>query len=231
MSGDEIIPNASSYLQLYSDTNERPSRQWQVECKDAAVTFADSKADRPWKFKASSYKFQDASGLNELDLRVKMDAGDAARAANATAASVADGKAVSADVRAQAAEAGIAANLAAEISARGVSEAALVVADTTNANASLAARNALDVAYKAADTILTAAIAAGEVRAKAAEEANTLAISNIIGTSPDNLNELTELVTAFTNMDSVQLGYINSLNADVAEMRAELDILLGLGGS
>ena len=96
---DSIIPNASSYIQLYSDGNERPSREWQVEAKDAAMTFADA-YDRPWKFKASSYKFQDRAGLNEIDLRVKIDAGDAARAANATAASVADGKAVAEAVRA-----------------------------------------------------------------------------------------------------------------------------------
>ena len=103
---DAVIPNAASYLQLYSDGNERPSREWQLECKDAAVTFADA-YDRPWKFKASSYKFQDRTGLNEIDLRVKIDAGDSERAANASAAGVADAKAVAEAVRAAGVEAGI----------------------------------------------------------------------------------------------------------------------------
>ncbi len=153
--------NAQSYLQLYSDGNERPSREWQIECKDAAVTYADA-YDRPWKFKASSYKFQDRAGLNEIDLRVKVDQGDSERTANASAASVADGKAVAEAVAARAAEAGLDSKIDAEIARAGAAESVLASADTTNANASLAGRNALDAAYKAADTVLTAAIASEE---------------------------------------------------------------------
>ena len=225
--GDAIIPNASSYLQLYSDANERPSREWQLECKDAAMTFKDS-FDRPWKFKASSYKFQDRAGLNEIDLRVKIETGDSERSANATAASVADGKAVAEAVRAAAAEAANAANIAAEINARGVAEAALAGADTTNAATAAAATVTEAAARAAADSALTVAVAAEETRATAAEAANALAISNILGASPVILDSLTELVTAYTNMDQDQQDLIVALTADVSEMREQLDQLLNL---
>ena len=102
---DAVLPNASSYIQLYSSDNARPSRQFQIEAKEDYVTFADSKADRPWKMKASAWKFQDAAGLNEFDLRVKIDAGDSERTANAAAAAAASAAATAFDVRAQAAEA------------------------------------------------------------------------------------------------------------------------------
>ena len=200
MATDDIIPNASSYIQLDSDGNERPSREWQVEAKDAAMTFADA-YDRPWKFKASSYKFQDRAGLNEIDLRVKIDAGDAARAANATAAAAAASAAADEYTRAFAAEAVIAGNLAAEITRAGVAEAANASSIAAREVESVARDDTLAEEYKAADTTLTEAVAAEETRATAAEAANALAISNILGASPESLNSLTELVTAFQDLD------------------------------
>jgi hypothetical protein len=68
----------------------------------------------------------------------------------------------------------------------------------------VAADSALDVAYKAADAILTAAVASEEVRASAAEVSNANAIANILGASPANLDSLTELVTQYSGMDSAQ---------------------------
>ena len=87
---------------------------------------------------------------------------------------------------------------------------------------------ALDAAYKAADAALQVNISAEETRATAAEQANATAISNIIGTSPENLNSLTELVVAYTNMDSAQSDLLVALSADVAEIRSELDQLLNI---
>ena len=201
MATDDVIVNASSYVQLYSDGNERPSREWQIECKDAAMTFADA-YDRPWKFKASSYKFQDRDGLNEIDLRVKVDAGDVARAANAAAAAAASAAASSADVRALAAEAVIAQDLLSEIARAGIAEAAAEASVVAEAALRADADSALDVAYKAADTTLTAAVAAEEVRARAAEVSNQNAIANILGASPLILDSLTELVTQYSGMDA-----------------------------
>ena len=225
---DAVLPNASSYLQLYSSDNARPSRQFQIEAKEDYVTFADSKADRPWKMKASAWKFQDAAGLNEFDLRVKIDAGDSERAANAAAAGVADGKAVAEAVRAQAAEAANAAAIAAEIARAGIAEAANAAAVVSEAARAGAAESALDVAYKAADVVINAAIASEEAARIQACAANALSITNLIGASPGNLDSLTELVTAYTNMDGDQQDLIVALAADVAEMRAELDQLLNI---
>ncbi len=225
--GDAIIPNAASYLQLYSDANERPSTEWQVECKDAGVTFKDAK-DRDWVFKAQAYKFQDKAGANEIDLRVKVAQGDSERAANASAAAVADNKAVMEDARAKGVEAGLQSSIDAEIALRGSGDAALALADTTNVAAAAAATAAEATRAGLAEGVLTAAIAAEEVRAKAREDANELAMANLIGAAPATLQNLQALITEYSTMDSDQETILQSLLSDVATMRDELDILCNL---
>ena len=78
---DAVIPSAASYIQLYSSDNARPSRLFQVEVKDAAVTVKDVKSDRPMKFRAASYKYADSAGLQEFDLRDRFVAAEAATTA------------------------------------------------------------------------------------------------------------------------------------------------------
>ena len=226
--GDAVLPNASSYIQLYSSDNARPSRQFQIEAKEAYVTFADSKADRPWKMKASAWKFQDAMGLNEFDLRVKIDAGDSERAANAAAAGVADGKAVAEAVRAQAAEAANAAAIAAEIARAGIAEAVNAASISAREVESVARDNTLASQYQAADAIIVASVAAEEARATAAESALSTQISNLIGAAPAAMQSLSALITQYSDMDEDQESILDSLLSDVAEMRAELDQLLNI---
>ncbi len=231
MSGDPVLPNASSYIQLYSSDSPRATQQFQIDVKAASVTFVDSQSARPWKFKASAYKFQDAAGLNEIDLRVKMGADDAERAANAASAS-ANATAVSAaDVRAQAAENVNALAIAAEIArASGVeaANAAAVVAEATARDDAVVAEAA---ARAASDSTHTAAIAAEEARATAAEDNLTVAISNLIGAAPAAMQSLSALITAYGNMDDDQEDILDSLLVDVAAMRADLDLLLNQGGT
>ena len=89
---DPVIASAASYIQLYSSDNPRASREYQIEVKDAAVIYKDAKADRPQKYRAASYKFADAGGLQEFDLR---DRFVAAEAATTSAQADADANAVS----------------------------------------------------------------------------------------------------------------------------------------
>ena len=77
---DPVIASAASYIQLYSSDNPRASREYQIEVKDAAVTFKDAKADRPQKYRAASFKFADSAGLQEFDLRDRFVACEAAEA-------------------------------------------------------------------------------------------------------------------------------------------------------
>ncbi len=221
---DAIIPNAASYLQLYSAANERPSTEWQVECKDTGVTFKDAK-DRDWIFKAQAYKFQDKAGLNEINLRVKVAQGDSERTANASAASVADGKAVAEAVAARAAEAGLDSKIDAEIARAGAAESVLASADTTNANAMVAAVAAEAALRVASDGVLTAAIAAEEARATGIEAGLSTQIVNLIGGSPATLQSLAALVLRYDNLDDDQQDILDVLLVDVAQLRSEVDIL------
>ncbi len=103
-------------------------------------------------------------------------------------------------VRALAAAAVITQYPASEISRAVVAEAAAETSVVAEAALRADADNELDTAYKAADTTLTAAVAAEEVRARAAEVSNQNAISNSLGASPLILDSLTELVTQYSGM-------------------------------
>ncbi len=212
MSGDPVIANAASYIQLYSDGNCRASNEFQIEVKDAACIWKDAKAARDWKFKAQAFKFSTAAGLQEFDLRVKIDQGDSERAANAAAAAAADAKAVAEAVRAAGIEGGIQSSLDAEIVARGAGDAALdtayKAADAVIDAAYKAADSAMDTAYKAADTVLTNALAAEESARIAACLANQQAIANVVGASPETLDSLNDLVVHYTSMDAGQESLI-----------------------
>ncbi len=225
MSGDPVIANAASYIQLYSDGNCRASNEFQIEVKDAACIWKDAKAARDWKFKAQAFKFSTAAGLQEFDLRVKIDQGDSERTANAAAAAAADQKAVSEAVAARAAEAGLDSKIDAEIARAGVAEASLTAVDVAAAAFDLAARNVLDTAYKSADTVLTNALAAEESARIAACLANQQAIANVVGASPETLDSLNDLVVHYTSMDAGQESLIQSLITAVNELRAEVDVL------
>ena len=104
---DPILPNAASYLQLYSDGDARASNEVQCEVKAANVIWKDAMATRDWKFKANAFKFSTAAGLQEFDLRVELDAADSAAAAAQAAADAAQADSDAEAVRAIAAEGGI----------------------------------------------------------------------------------------------------------------------------
>ena len=63
------VPNGASYIQLYSAEDPKEDNRVQWEVKQAAVIQKDEKSDRDWKWRAQGFKFADANGANEYDLK------------------------------------------------------------------------------------------------------------------------------------------------------------------
>ena len=204
----------------------------QVEVKDLGVTVKDSKSDRDLKFQCKAVKIQDATGLNEFDVRARFDAAEADivanNAANVAAASGAQTTADNEKVRAQAAEAGLQSNLDAEVARAGAAEAAII-----------ATASAMDVAYKAADSALdlkidnesaaqTVSLNQEIVDRGVAVAGLQTQITNILSASADDLDSFAEIVQYVDNLDSAQGGVLAGLIADVNLLRAEVDQLLNL---
>jgi hypothetical protein len=112
---DPIIANASSFVELYTDGDARDSNMFQIAVGSTGVQMADAKAARAFKIYSDDIQFANKGGLLMYKPRDRFDATE-------IATSVADGKAVAAQVSA-AAEA-----------ARAVQEEAKISGDVTAAN-------------------------------------------------------------------------------------------------
>ena len=51
------MADKSAYIQLYDNEEKKDAYKWQIENKQAGVSIKDSKAGRPMKFFADSFKF------------------------------------------------------------------------------------------------------------------------------------------------------------------------------
>ena len=140
-------PDGASYIQLYSQEDPKDDNRIQWEVKQAAMIQKDAKSDRPWKYRASAFKFADAAGLQEFDLRDRFEAAEQATA-DAQADADSNAAAVAAESAArQQADAANQASIQAANTARGQLQSALEAADA-----------AMDAAYKAADASLDAKV-------------------------------------------------------------------------
>lgn len=219
------VPTGASYIQLYSDEDPKETNRWYLECKDAAVTYKDSK-DRPWKFQAQSFKFADKVGASEFDLRDRFVADEADILSAASAASAADGKAVAEATRAIAAEAGVSASVNSEIARAGAAESVISTAVGTEKTRAEAAEAQIDTDIAALSAARVAALALAVAAAGVARQAIDDKVTNILGASPANLDTLSEIVSHINSLDLAQGNLVVSLTAEVAALRAEVDTLL-----
>lgn len=136
-------------------------------------------------------------------------------------------------VRAQAAEAANAASLAAEITRASAAETALdskidtvesaLQTDLDNKHQTQVLALNLEAGLRQqADTTLTTQIQAEETRALAAEASLQSQITNVLSGSPESLNSLSELVTAYSAADQSLSNLINSLTTRVATLEAQI---------
>ena len=194
------MADKSAYIQLYDNEEKKDAYKWQIENKQAGVSIKDSKAGRPMKFFADSFKFY-AGGATPgpgYDLKTELDAADTSAAAAQSKADANESGIAAETVRAQASEATNSANLSAEI----VSRAAAVAAVQTEVDAEEVKRGQEDVVLDnkidAEISNRASAVNVEKVRAEAAETALQLQISNILSnTDTTALNSLAELVSSF----------------------------------
>ena len=182
------LPDASSYLQLYSLEDPRETNRIRWECKDSAVIYKDSKTDRPQKFLASSFKFADATGLNEYDLKVRFEASEAGFAA---AQSSSDAVAVSVANESAARQQAVAANAAsiqASNTARGQLQTMLQAADSAETSFRIQADTVLDAKIDLEISNRTAAGSAESAARVAGIQGVQTQLDNLLSGSPDSLN-------------------------------------------
>ena len=78
------MADRSSYIQLYDqEASAGAGYKWQIENKQAGISVKDSNNVRPMKFYAKSFKFYEGGATPGpgYDLKVELDAADAAAAA------------------------------------------------------------------------------------------------------------------------------------------------------
>ena len=185
----------------------------------------DSDNVRPMKFYAKSFKFYEGGVTpgDGFDLEVRLDAADASAAAAQGDADSNNALIAAETVRAQAAEATVASNLAAEIVARAAADA-VIQADVDQNEADGDAGRAVNAAAVVAEAAARAAADSAESAARAAADAALqLQITNLLSnTDTVALNSLSEIVTAFQGADSTLTGAVAGHESRLAAMEAQL---------
>ena len=219
----------SAFLQIFDDETKADDYKFEIKNVQARLSLRDSKDDRPMEFKAGSYKFKYGAALaDEFDLKVKLDEieGDI-DALEADQSSANNAASLAAEiVDRQAADTGLQNQITAEVSRA-----------TTAEGVNSASISSMDVAYKAADAVLTQAVAdaesaaaalvaAEETRALAAEQQLQNQISNILSDAdPSTVNSIAELLNHVNSEDASLLAQIAQLQTDHAALLARVDEL------
>ena len=224
------MADRSSYIQLYDHEESAGSAyKWQIENKQAGISFKDSDNVRPMKFYAKDFKFYDGGAVPgpAFDLKVRMAAADSAAASAQSKANSNESDLAAETVSRVAGDATQAANLTAEITARATAVAA-VQAEVDAEESKRASEDVLIVASvsaEAAARILD--VNTEQSRAEAAEAAIQAQISSILSNATaGTLDSLAEIVAAFQAADSTLSGTVGSMNTRLLAAEATLAQLL-----
>ncbi len=227
-----MVDNKRSILKLYDQSN---SSNCSIKHSDSGTEIASS-AGQPVVVK-SVLKLDDGNSAAINDFVSDYNTHKALELSHHTTHSASltqVGNDLAAEiVRAQAAESANATNLAAEITARSSADTTLqsnldavesaLQTDINNKHQTWTVALGLEAGIRQqADTTLTTQISNEETRATAAEAGLQSQITNVLGGSPESLNTLSELVTAYTSADSSLSTLITQLTARVATLEAQV---------
>lgn len=223
-----IVPFASSYIELFSANEANESNMFQIAVTGTGVQMSDALADRPFKIYSDDIIMAKKGGLESYKPRERFVAAEAATAVADGKAVAAQASAAAADARAIQEESKISADVVAANVARGVLQSTLVAADAAEAATRAAAITAVQAAAAQEVTDRTAAVAAAVAAAAAASAGIQTQLVNLLDGSAANLQTLAQVAAYANSLDGENDALLAALTADFAQMRAELDTLLGL---
>jgi hypothetical protein len=222
----------SSYLQLFDNESKDDSYSFLVSNLQAKLSFEDAYTagtGRPMEFKSKAgYKYYKPDGSTKFDLDARFSSVEADVATNAANPVPAQNTQAIADMQVayQAKDAQIEAAASAEVTRASQAEAALQTAI-----------DGVDSDYKAADQVLTdavaaeassraAAISAEESRALAAEQSLQQQISSILSNvDPALIDSISELLAHVNAADQNLIQSIAQLQSDHDDLKARFDQL------
>ena len=222
----------SSYLQLFDNESKDESYSFLVSNLQAKLTFEDAYTagtGRPMEFKSKAgYKYYKPDGSTKFDLDARFSSVETDVASNAANPVPAQNTQAIADLQVayQAKDAQIEAAASAEVTRASQAEAALQTGI-----------NGLDSDYKAADVVLTAAVAAEassrsaaisaeESRALAAEQSLQQQISSILSNvDPALIDSISELLAHVNAADQNLIQSIAQLQSDHDDLKDRFDQL------
>ena len=222
----------SSYLQLFDNESKDDSYSFLMSNLQSKLSFEDAYtagAGRPMEFKAKAgYKYYNSDGVSSYELGSRFSAVETDVATNASNPVPAQNTQAIADLQVayQAKDSQIEAAASAEVTRASQAEAALQTSI-----------NALDADYKAADVVLTdavaaeassrsAAISAEESRALAAEQSLQQQISSILSNvDPALIDSISELLAHVNAADQNLIQSIAQRQSDHDDLKARFDQL------
>ena len=222
----------SSYIQLFDNESKDDSYSFLMSNLQAKLSFEDAYTagtGRPMEFKSKAgYKYYKPDGTTKFDLDARFSSVESDVATNAANPVPAQNTQAIADLQVayQAKDSQIEAAASAEVTRASQAEAVLQQSI-----------DAMDTAYKAADTALTASIAAEassraaavsaeESRALAAEQGLQQQISSILSNvDPALIDSISELLAHVNAADQNLIQSIAQLQSDHDDLKARFDQL------